>query len=157
MHAALTRQIGGNHYVNTTVQPFEFSMANGYDACAHTILKYLSRHRAKNGLEDLRKARHTVDIRTALVQPSWKSRAFSIFNGQLVALLGYVPKPEEDPRISMDRYIDANGITDIHDQQALRLLDTWVRSKNTQHANAIYTLKLKIDAIAINTYGEDIS
>lgn len=157
MHDALARQVGGTHYVSATIQPLEYSMANGYDACAHTILKYLSRHKTKNRLEDLRKAIHVVEIRAVLAQPSWKQRAFSIFNGGLVALLGYEPKPEEDPRISMDRYIDANGIP-ATDASALRHLDVWVRSKNTQqHTGQIAMLKGAINLIAVNTYGEDIS
>lgn len=63
---ALTDQVGGNHYRAMAIQPMEFSMANNWDACAHTILKYLARHRQKNGLEDLRKARHCIDLRLQL-------------------------------------------------------------------------------------------
>jgi len=37
-------------------------MANGLDACQHTIIKYVTRFRDKNGLEDLRKARHALDM-----------------------------------------------------------------------------------------------
>lgn len=156
MHEALTRQVGGNHYVLSAIQPYEFAMANGYDACAFAIFKYVYRHKRKNGLEDLRKAIHTVDVRAVLAQPSWKQRAFSIFNGGLVALLGYEPKAEEDPRISMERFIDANGVPE-HDATALRHLDIWVRSKNAQLPNSIISLKSKINIIAVNTYGEDIS
>lgn len=154
MQDALARQVGGEHYVKTAIQPFEFSMANGYDACAHTILKYVSRHRRKAGLEDLRKALHVVDIRAVLAQPDWRKRAFSIFNGRLVALLGYEPKPDEDPRISVDRYCFENGIVEP-DAAALKLLDEWVRSRNS-NLGQIALLRGAINNIAVNVYGEDI-
>lgn len=55
-------QIGGNHYASMKIQPMEFSMANGFDACQHTIIKYVSRFRSKGGIQDLEKARHTLDM-----------------------------------------------------------------------------------------------
>lgn len=63
---ALGQQVAGNHYRNMKIQPMEFSMANGWDACAHTALKYLSRYPNKGGVEDLRKAEHTVRLRQEL-------------------------------------------------------------------------------------------
>jgi len=44
------------------IQPFQFSMANGLDPMQHTIVKYVTRFRSKNGAEDLKKARHTLDL-----------------------------------------------------------------------------------------------
>lgn len=44
------------------IQPMEYSMANGLDACQHTIIKYVSRFRDKGGLQDLEKARHCIDM-----------------------------------------------------------------------------------------------
>lgn len=57
-----TRQEGGSHYTDMKIQPFEYSMANGLDPMQHTIIKYVSRFRAKNGIEDLRKAKHVIDL-----------------------------------------------------------------------------------------------
>ena len=62
MSDSLNTQIGGNHYSKLKIQPMEYSMANGLDACQHTIIKYVTRFRDKNGIEDLRKARHTLDL-----------------------------------------------------------------------------------------------
>ena len=39
-----------------------YSMENGLDAMQHTIIKYVSRFRDKNGIEDLRKAIHTIEM-----------------------------------------------------------------------------------------------
>jgi hypothetical protein len=62
MSASLSTQIGGNHYTKLAIQPMEYSMANGLDACQHTIVKYVTRFRDKNGIEDLKKAKHTLDM-----------------------------------------------------------------------------------------------
>lgn len=60
--SALDTQVGGAHYKSMAIQPMEYSMANGLDACQHTIVKYVSRFRQKGGVEDLRKARHVIDM-----------------------------------------------------------------------------------------------
>jgi hypothetical protein len=59
---ALDTQIGGGHYKDMAIQPMEYSMKNGLDACQHTAIKYISRFRAKGGVEDLRKAKHVIDM-----------------------------------------------------------------------------------------------
>ena len=55
-------QEGGTHYTDMQIQPFQYSMANGLDPMQHTIVKYVSRFRAKNGVADLKKARQTLDL-----------------------------------------------------------------------------------------------
>lgn len=59
---ALDLQIGGDHYKKLKIQPMEYSMANGLDACQHTAIKYVTRFRDKGGIADLRKAIHTIEI-----------------------------------------------------------------------------------------------
>ena len=60
--SALDTQIGGDHYKTMKIQPMEFSMLNNMDACQHTIIKYVSRFRTKNGVQDLEKAKHVIDM-----------------------------------------------------------------------------------------------
>lgn len=60
--SALDRQIGGNHYKKLAIQPMEYSMANGLDACQHTVVKYVTRFRDKGGIADLEKAKHCIDM-----------------------------------------------------------------------------------------------
>ena len=55
-------QVGGNYYTTLAIQPMEYSMANKLDACQHTVVKYITRFREKNGLQDLLKAKHTIDL-----------------------------------------------------------------------------------------------
>jgi hypothetical protein len=59
---ALETQIDGSHYTKLKIQPMEYSMANGLDACQHTIIKYVTRFRDKNGRVDLEKAKHVIDM-----------------------------------------------------------------------------------------------
>jgi hypothetical protein len=60
--SALDVQIGGGHYKSMIIQPMEYSMKNGLDACQHTAIKYISRFRDKGGIEDLKKAKHVIDM-----------------------------------------------------------------------------------------------
>lgn len=62
MSNALARQEGGDHYTKLKIQPMEYSMANGLDACQHTAIKYLTRFREKGGRQDLEKAIHTIQM-----------------------------------------------------------------------------------------------
>lgn len=56
------RQVGGDHYTNMTIQPMEYSMANELNAMQHTAIKYISRYKAKSGIEDLKKAIHVIEM-----------------------------------------------------------------------------------------------
>ena len=60
--SALQTQVDGTHYSKLAIQPMEYSMANGLDACQHTIIKYVTRFRDKGGLKDLEKARHVIEM-----------------------------------------------------------------------------------------------
>lgn len=58
----LETQIGGNHYKDMNIQPLEFIMANNLPYCEANIIKYICRYKSKNGIQDLNKARHYLDI-----------------------------------------------------------------------------------------------
>lgn len=55
-------QIGGDHYKKLKIQPTEFIHANEIPFIEGNIIKYVIRHRDKNGIEDLKKARHYIDL-----------------------------------------------------------------------------------------------
>ena len=59
---SLNNQIGGNHYKQMKIQPIEFINANKLGFIVGCIIKYLCRYKSKNGLQDLEKARHFIDI-----------------------------------------------------------------------------------------------
>lgn len=60
--SALDTQVGGNHYKDLKIQPIEFIHANNIPFCEANAIKYLCRHRNKNGKQDLLKARHYIDL-----------------------------------------------------------------------------------------------
>ena len=60
--SAIDIQIGGDHYSKMEIQPIEYIMKNKIPYCEANVIKYLSRWRSKNGVEDLRKARHYIDM-----------------------------------------------------------------------------------------------
>ena len=59
---ATDTQVGGNHYTKLAIQPMRYSMENRLDALQHTVIKYVTRFRDKNGVEDLEKAKHCIDM-----------------------------------------------------------------------------------------------
>lgn len=48
-------QIGGDHYKKCGIEPVEYIHANNLDFNEGSIVKYITRHRRKNGAEDIRK------------------------------------------------------------------------------------------------------
>lgn len=59
---ALDVQEGGNHYKKYKIQPIEFCYANNIPAIEASVIKYAIRHRDKNGVEDINKAIHLLNI-----------------------------------------------------------------------------------------------
>lgn len=55
-------QVGGGHYASLKIQPTEFIHANNVPFIEGNVIKYVMRHRQKNGIEDLKKARHYIDL-----------------------------------------------------------------------------------------------
>lgn len=60
--SALEKQEGGEHYKSMAIQPVQFIHANGLGYFEGNVVKYVARHRSKNGVEDLKKARHYLDL-----------------------------------------------------------------------------------------------
>ena len=60
--SALDVQIAGAHYKSMTIQPVEFIHANHIPYCEANAIKYICRHRQKNGEQDIRKAIHYLEL-----------------------------------------------------------------------------------------------
>lgn len=58
----LSVQEGGAHYKKLKIQPVEYIHGNELQFCEGCVIKYVTRWRDKGGIEDLRKARHFIDI-----------------------------------------------------------------------------------------------
>jgi len=59
---ALNVQISGEHYKHMKIQPVEFITANNLSFLEGCIVKRISRWRSKDGLRDLEKIKHEVDL-----------------------------------------------------------------------------------------------
>lgn len=59
---ALRKQEGGNHYKDMKIQPVEFITANNLGFLEGNVVKYICRHHAKNGAEDIKKAIHYCEL-----------------------------------------------------------------------------------------------
>lgn len=57
-----SNQIGGDHYKSKAIQPIDYIIANNLNFCEGNIIKYVTRYKDKNGLEDLQKAKQYIDF-----------------------------------------------------------------------------------------------
>lgn len=55
-------QIGGDHYKNMVIQPGEFITKNKIPWYEANAIKYICRHKVKNGKQDLEKAIHYLQL-----------------------------------------------------------------------------------------------
>lgn len=64
-------QIGGNHYRDLKIQPFDYITSNSIPWAEGNVIKYVTRWKNKNGIEDLRKAIHVLEL---LIQHELKNK-----------------------------------------------------------------------------------
>ena len=62
MNTAQDKQVGGDHYKKYVIQPVDFIAKNNIPYIEGNIIKYLLRWRDKNGIEDLDKIVHYVEL-----------------------------------------------------------------------------------------------
>ena len=58
---ARASQVGGSHYKDKAMQPWDIIDAWELNFYAGNVVKYILRYRHKDGLQDLQKARHYID------------------------------------------------------------------------------------------------
>ena len=56
------KQIGGNHYKNFLIQPYEFISKNNLSFFQGNVIKYVCRYLNKNGIEDIDKIIHYCEL-----------------------------------------------------------------------------------------------
>lgn len=54
-------QVGGRHYIEKSIQPWDYIIANQMGYLEGNIIKYVSRYKEKGGVEDLIKASHYLE------------------------------------------------------------------------------------------------
>ena len=52
------QQVGGAHYADKEIQPWDYIIANDLGYLEGNVVKYVSRWKDKGGIEDLKKAQH---------------------------------------------------------------------------------------------------
>jgi hypothetical protein len=107
------------------------AMANNYDCCVFSVLKYLHRHKKKNGIADLRKAAHFVALRSQV---------------------GAVPG--QCSSILMVQYTKANGFSPAT-SAALDALHLWEKDDQLDSDWAALLL-MSLDKLAHEEYGEEL-
>ena len=59
---ASSEQVGGDHYKQYAIQPIEFITKNNIPYIEGNIIKYIVRWKDKNGVEDLDKIIHYIEL-----------------------------------------------------------------------------------------------
>lgn len=72
-NSAFSDQVSGSHYKTLKIQPLEYCMANGLNACQTHVIKYVSRYDKKwkdkkDQIKDLKKAKHVIDMQIELLE-----------------------------------------------------------------------------------------
>jgi len=62
MTSPLDTQVDGSHYKKYKIQPVQFIYENNIGYLEGNVIKYVARHRDKNGAADLRKAIHYLEL-----------------------------------------------------------------------------------------------
>jgi hypothetical protein len=60
--SSLDVQVAGTHYKTLAIQPVEFIHKNDLGFLEGNVIKYITRHRDKNGADDIRKAIHYCQL-----------------------------------------------------------------------------------------------
>ena len=58
----LKEQVGGDHYSKLDIQPAVYAERNNLSYLQGNAIKYITRYKDKNGVEDLSKAMHCIKI-----------------------------------------------------------------------------------------------
>ena len=59
---ATNKQVGGDHYKDCAIQPVDYIVKNNLDFLEGNVVKYITRHKTKNGIEDIRKVIHYAEL-----------------------------------------------------------------------------------------------
>jgi hypothetical protein len=71
--SALGKQVSGSHYKDKGIQPIVYIHANDLGFCEGNVVKYVTRHKEKNGAADIRKAIHYLELLLELEYPQDKT------------------------------------------------------------------------------------
>ena len=129
---ANSRQVAGTHYV-AVVQHWDFVVQRKHNYIEAQVSRYVTRWFKKDGLKDLRKARHFVQKLQELApiyarEDQWWRNVLRWAKAHTKAPL---PVPTMDS-VSVEEYVVANGL-DVNgpEHQVIECIDDWVRGGRT--------------------------
>lgn len=99
MKNALKEQVGGSHYKDSPIQPVEYSHANKLGFIEGSVVKYVSRHRQKNGRQDIEKAIHLLKILLDLEYPNEASQDTELSVSGIIDSSGSITTATVDPKV----------------------------------------------------------
>ena len=59
---ATDKQVGGSHYKDCKIMPIEYIYKNKLDFLEGNVVKYITRHKLKGGIEDIKKVIHYAEL-----------------------------------------------------------------------------------------------
>jgi len=70
----MSNNIEPSHYTDLAISPYDYITANEgeFDWCIGNVIKYVSRYKRKNGLEDLKKARWYLEAQIKIEEAKEK-------------------------------------------------------------------------------------
>jgi hypothetical protein len=126
---ALQRQVGGSHYLSG-IQHVQFCQENRIPWCESAAIKYILRHRRKNGREDIEKAIHYLELLMAL---------------------DYARRPEGEERtdmnpkkftVSIKSFLDANSVPEPERECIQNICNHQFGGGDGGKGGLMYTVKL---------------
>ena len=111
-------QVGGDHYPTSEFQPWDLGWRYGIGAVEFMLIKYVSRWRRKNGVEDLEKAQHVL-VKLEEIED-----------------VGYEPPGAVGPLVLND-YYKANGITDFREKIIISIVSNKFTASTLNHASLL--------------------
>lgn len=111
-------QVGGSHYKNMAIQPVEYCHKNRMGGIESSIIRYICRWREKNGLEDLAKIPHYIDLLMVL-EPESTGWVMARKNAMERGVL-----PVVEQTIPWGVFTVRNNLGEV-ESDVVRLISTW--------------------------------
>jgi hypothetical protein len=73
------KQIGGSHYKDFHIQPYEFISKNDLSFFQGNVIKYVCRYQNKNGIQDLEKIIHYCELEIKKMKDTCKRKIMNTY------------------------------------------------------------------------------
>jgi len=139
-------QVGGTHYLDMKIQLADFILSNAMGHFEGHVIKYVCRHRSKNGVEDLRKARHCLQL---IMGSPWYMALFLKIRGAFMySTWGH------SVAITAREFCAAN---DIGGDEACIIECVWTWNSNGSPSNLEAAVEYLDELIEAETIGERVA